>query len=345
MKTSTPICGIYKISNIINGKFYIGSSKDINHRWREHLKQLRNFKHPNAHLQSSWEKYDDEEIFQLSIVEECIQDKLLEREQHYIDTTKCYNKKIGYNTCKIAGKGPDCTGLRQYTKMKQVNQYTLDGKYIKSFICALEAEKETGVSNKRISSICTRNTYKSGGGFMWTHGIPLLKINTYKQRETSSNKLKEVLKQRWVSIFQYDLDGNFIKEYNNTKEASILYPGASHSAYNYVHRKTSHGYQWRLFKTNKLDPVKQYRSTSMKIYQYDILNKTLIKIHNDAKVAAVGFKNNRSADIIRQTSNGQNNYKAYGFIWTRQPLQSLTSSAPPTNQLQSSPTQPDPQDQ
>lgn len=30
------ICGVYKIKNIVNDKFYIGSSKDIKKRWKQH---------------------------------------------------------------------------------------------------------------------------------------------------------------------------------------------------------------------------------------------------------------------------------------------------------------------
>ena len=31
-----PICGIYKITNQVNSKIYIGQSKDIYRRWKEH---------------------------------------------------------------------------------------------------------------------------------------------------------------------------------------------------------------------------------------------------------------------------------------------------------------------
>jgi len=32
------VCGIYKITNIINNKIYIGRSTDIHRRWLEHLR-------------------------------------------------------------------------------------------------------------------------------------------------------------------------------------------------------------------------------------------------------------------------------------------------------------------
>ena len=53
-------CGIYKITNNINNKFYIGSSKNITKRFKEHKWRLKNNKHPNNKLQNSWNKYGEE---------------------------------------------------------------------------------------------------------------------------------------------------------------------------------------------------------------------------------------------------------------------------------------------
>ena len=36
VKMSEKICGIYKITNLVNGKVYIGQSIDIKRRWRDH---------------------------------------------------------------------------------------------------------------------------------------------------------------------------------------------------------------------------------------------------------------------------------------------------------------------
>jgi predicted GIY-YIG superfamily endonuclease len=35
------VCGIYRIRNLVNGKFYIGSSKDIRERYLHHTSDLR----------------------------------------------------------------------------------------------------------------------------------------------------------------------------------------------------------------------------------------------------------------------------------------------------------------
>lgn len=91
------ITGIYKITNKINNKIYIGSSVDIDKRWKQHIRELKKNKHINKHLQSAWNKYG-ENNFKFQIVE-LIQDvdELQFYEQKWINKTKCYDGNIGYN--------------------------------------------------------------------------------------------------------------------------------------------------------------------------------------------------------------------------------------------------------
>jgi len=48
----TKILGIYKITNLKNGKVYIGSSKNIKRRLIEHKSRLKNNKHINKYFQN-----------------------------------------------------------------------------------------------------------------------------------------------------------------------------------------------------------------------------------------------------------------------------------------------------
>jgi group I intron endonuclease len=61
--------GIYKIINVINNKFYVGSAVDFTVRKRKHWWQLRKGTHRNKHLQAAWNKYG-EQSFTFVIVEE-----------------------------------------------------------------------------------------------------------------------------------------------------------------------------------------------------------------------------------------------------------------------------------
>ena len=89
--------GIYKITNLKNKKIYIGSSKDIELRWKDHKKHLNGGYHVNKKLQNAWNFYGEKE-FEFTVLEENIKiDKLLDREQFYLDKFKPYLRDIGYN--------------------------------------------------------------------------------------------------------------------------------------------------------------------------------------------------------------------------------------------------------
>jgi group I intron endonuclease len=102
--------GVYKITNSVNGKFYIGSSIDIDYRWDEHKQYLNGGYHINPKLQNAWNFYGGDK-FLFEIVEETSSEKtvLLEREQHYLDLFKPYMRDIGYNICPTAYGGDNIT--------------------------------------------------------------------------------------------------------------------------------------------------------------------------------------------------------------------------------------------
>lgn len=82
--------GIYRIRNKINNKCYYGSSKDIDKRWKEHIRNLINGKHHSILLQRSWDKYGAD-VFLFEIVEICDVELLLVIEQKYLDFNPEYN--------------------------------------------------------------------------------------------------------------------------------------------------------------------------------------------------------------------------------------------------------------
>lgn len=98
MCTTDKICGVYKITCIINMKSYIGSSKNIHGRWNIHIYQLNKDIHCNSILQNSWNKYG-EINFIFEIIEECDIDSLLKREKFWIDYYDCLES--GFNIAKI----------------------------------------------------------------------------------------------------------------------------------------------------------------------------------------------------------------------------------------------------
>lgn len=94
--------GIYAIRNKLNGKIYIGSSKDIARRQKQHYQLLTRNKHHSYKLQADWNKYG-EDAFELFVVEEILDRELLEQiEQNYLDNYKVCSK--GYNVALLAAR-------------------------------------------------------------------------------------------------------------------------------------------------------------------------------------------------------------------------------------------------
>ena len=96
------LTGIYKITNTVNEKVYIGSSVNINIRWRQHLSTLKNNKHHSVKLQNSVNKYGLDN-FKFDVIEECAKDMLLQREQYYLELFNSFND--GYN-CSMNSTNP-----------------------------------------------------------------------------------------------------------------------------------------------------------------------------------------------------------------------------------------------
>lgn len=89
--------GIYFIECKANGKIYIGSSCNLKRRESIHFSYLSKKKHPNIHMQSSYNKHGKEN-FSFRPVIFCSVDDLLYFEQLFID-----GLNPDYNIHKIAG--------------------------------------------------------------------------------------------------------------------------------------------------------------------------------------------------------------------------------------------------
>lgn len=86
-------CGIYKITNQINGKFYVGCSIDIEQRWADH-KSPRAMRRSHL-LARAFKKYGKDN-FLFEILEECAAPILFDREIAWIAQLKpAYNMNSG----------------------------------------------------------------------------------------------------------------------------------------------------------------------------------------------------------------------------------------------------------
>ena len=191
------IIGIYKITNLLNNKFYIGSSSDIRARKYLHFSMLKNNKHHSPILQRVYNKYGKKYLL-FEVIEECDINLLIEKEQYYID-----NLNPEYNCCKIAGR---TTGIIS-SKRKPIIQYSLKGEIIKIYNCLEDIKKEFNLSNSsRISKVCN---------------LERRKAYNYVWRYFGDNHLPfSYNKRKGVSIAEIDINGNIIKKWDTIKECA-----------------------------------------------------------------------------------------------------------------------------
>ena len=93
------IAGIYKITNIITGEFYIGSSKDIKHRWTQHRSPLSQKHLLNSKLYKDMAEFGLDN-FKFEVLEETTD--LRNREQYYIEQLK-----PSYNNYRAKGRNTE----------------------------------------------------------------------------------------------------------------------------------------------------------------------------------------------------------------------------------------------
>lgn len=93
------ITGIYAIT-AADGRCYVGSSVNIRGRWAMHRWDLRRGRHANRKLQDAWTALG-EDAFTFDEIERVERDRLLEREQHWMDHHRA--AADGFNLSPTAG--------------------------------------------------------------------------------------------------------------------------------------------------------------------------------------------------------------------------------------------------
>ena len=98
-------CGIYKITNVVNNKSYIGKSVNIEERWQHHKTSERR-RYPNKLLYKAFDKYGLNN-FTFEIIEECQKQELEQKEKFWIKHYHtCVLEKDGYGyNCTFGGDG------------------------------------------------------------------------------------------------------------------------------------------------------------------------------------------------------------------------------------------------
>ena len=141
--------GIYKIITLHNNKYYIGSSIDIEKRWRDHLSKMRMQKHANIYLQNVYNKYGESDFAFVVLLEmpDASNTEIRQKEQEFLNKIFWEDKDNIYNLARDANGG-NSTSFSEKS-LKNISQKNRD--------CSDEDLKqiqdwlEKGVSKKEIA--------------------------------------------------------------------------------------------------------------------------------------------------------------------------------------------------
>lgn len=156
--------------------------------------------------------------------------------------------------------------LTKRIKSSKINRFDMDGNFLNSYLCIEEAWEKTNISKGNIHS-AINGSRNSAGGYRWSNkNLPNPIINKNLGRP-KGKKNKRKTKTKHVNIvklavLQYDLLGNFIKEWNSAKEAAdslkISYGCINHFINGRIPK--SGNYKGFIWKKGNLIKVTEYKN-------------------------------------------------------------------------------------
>ena len=193
MVNQEKIIGVYKIINIINLKYYIGYSINIDKRFKEHKKALENNKHLNILLQRSYNKYGIENFkFDIIHIYKTVYETK-KKELEYLENIEIRNMlfNLNYNNSggNILSSHPNKQNIikKSETQKKKISLLSKDEKKLKygrigdkNGMYGKYQSKET---KEKISLVNKGNSYAKG----YKHTVETKK----KLSDLAKTKIKE----------------------------------------------------------------------------------------------------------------------------------------------------------
>lgn len=173
------VCGIYILTNNLNGKSYIGASSNVTNRWYAHKNKAR-----NARIAKLVTKVGKDN-FSFRILEECSLEELYEKEKYYI---RLYDTLVpnGYNI-HPGGKIENSTGFWRVSKAKKSrNKIGYEFRYSTNY-----SKNKKEFVNKDILKL---KKVVEENGFEWKI------INEDKAKRTIKQNQQDLNNERFMSL-------------------------------------------------------------------------------------------------------------------------------------------------
>lgn len=206
------ICGVYCITNKINQKKYVGLSKNILRRWSEHKRVPFN---PNSKeydypLYGAIRKYGIEN-FDFSILEECKEEELQEKEKYWIQYFDVLNKDKGYNL----------TEGGEYRCLKEEDHP--NAKLTKEDVVFCRKEYAKGSTSRDIYDTYFSDVITYGGfqkmwhGGTWKNVMPeVFETNPHKKQKLTEEDILDIRTKFYQGMPVQDIDKIYKDKYSHS---------------------------------------------------------------------------------------------------------------------------------
>lgn len=287
---------VYKTTNKINGKIYIGvhQTKDPNVfdsylgmgvSKKDRKKNRRGF--PQAVAKYGYENFERETLAIFPFTKEgkeaafAMEAELVNED--FVKDPNTYNLALGGRFTAYENQ------------KKKIAQYSIEGKFIRVWDSIVEAETELNLNS---ISNCILGVTRYAGDYQWRY-------YTGNEDDIEATETKE------KTVYQFDLQGNLLKTWKSASEACKIFPNpysARAAINNCVNKKThqSFGYYWSYKNKFEYHPV----GTAVAKYSDD---GTFIESYSTIKEAAAANNINTPTNICHAISGKQK--RCGGFRW------------------------------
>ncbi len=256
---------IYKITNLISQKCYIGETALLNPetRWKQHIYKISKGDGCPA-LQDAVKKYGiDNFKFEVLII--CFDE---DRYKYEIEYIKKYNSQVpnGYNILPGGEKGKSNLGMKHTEQAKKKMSESITKHYIENpnhYETYREKHRQSMKNVDTSSAVKKSDKYKKAleegrvGGKAHKDGkqsqetknkIRESVLKYYEDNENNIEKHREIMTAcKGRKVIQYTNDGIFVKEYNSIAEAARLSEVKKSNIQMALsgNSKTAGGYVWK----------------------------------------------------------------------------------------------------
>lgn len=200
IKLSTQKMIIYKITNLINDKVYIGqTTRTFNQRYKGNgigAERVRLAKNSNQHLLASLEKYGANN-FKVDIIEVCNSvEELNKRECFYIDFYDSTNSEKGYNHCQGGNGGKRVPTNKELKKRLLKRHKNTSERTLEAYLRKME---KVGLNQNRVlKEILTTPIFVKyeNGEITSYESISIFLVKSKPKHKMQVTKLHYLFKQR-----------------------------------------------------------------------------------------------------------------------------------------------------